>query len=69
MLQKPDKDKLPHQCPHCGSMNCSFYEDEWNKDIMGCLDCDSMWFEYDDSWESVFQKGRIIKEVKQYGKL
>jgi predicted nucleic acid-binding Zn-ribbon protein len=56
---KTDKDKLPHQCPHCGSPN-----GEWAKgldNIMYCLDCDSTWFEYKDEWWSAFQKGRIIK--------
>ena len=56
---KADKDKKPHQCPHCGSPNC-----EWAKgldNIMWCKDCCSEWFEYEDEWWSVFQKGRIIK--------
>ena len=61
--QKPDKDKLPHQCPHCGGFNTEPYND-YDLNAMGCYDCDSTWFEYEDEWESVFQKGKIIREVK-----
>ena len=65
---KPDKDKKPYQCPHCGSMNT-----QWTKGIDNaweCNDCDSTWFEYEDSWWSAFQQGKIIRmtpfeEIKQ----
>ena len=64
MLQKPDKDKKPFQCPHCGSMNTE-WEDRGDEyvDVMCCKNCDSEWFEYEDVWAAVFQRGRIIKDV------
>ena len=61
MLQKPDKDKLPHQCPHCGSPNGE-WADKGVDNVMYCMDCDSTWFEYEDSWASVSQQGKIIKK-------
>ena len=61
MLQKPDKDKLPHQCPHCGSPNGEWAIGTDVDNVMYCMDCDSTWFEYEDNWASVFQRGRIIK--------
>lgn len=61
-LQKPDQDKYPHQCPYCFGYNCEYYnQGDLYEDVMGCKDCDSTWFEYDDEWESVFQRGKIIK--------
>ena len=60
-FQKPDKDKKPFECPHCGGMNCTQYND-YDTNVMGCADCDSTWTEYEDEWVSVFQKGRIIRE-------
>jgi transcription elongation factor Elf1 len=62
-LQKPDKDKKPFECPYCGSMNTG-WEDNCTESVtvMYCAECDSSWFEYEDNWESVFQKGKVIKE-------
>ena len=63
MLQKPDKDKKPFECPHCGSMNTERYD--YNNmciDAMNCINCDGIWFEYADKWASAFQKGKIIQE-------
>ena len=61
-LQKPNKDKLPNQCPHCNGMNTE-WEDYYDEvtDVMYCKDCDSTWFEYKDKWERVFQKGKVVK--------
>ena len=64
-LQKPDKNKKPRECPYCSSPNgewADFGDWKTNPNVMYCMDCDSTWFEYEDKWESVFQKGRIIKE-------
>ena len=65
MIQKPDKDKKPHQCPHCGSPNGEWASfGEWAKvdHVMYCMDCDSTWFEYENSWNCVNRKGKIIQD-------
>ena len=61
-FQKPDFDKTRNQCPHCFGYNTEYYNcDDAYENVMGCKDCDSTWFEYEDEWVSVFQRGRIIK--------
>ena len=61
-IQKPDLDKNRNQCPHCFGYNTEYYNcGDAYENVMGCKDCDSTWFEYDDEWESVFQRGKIIK--------
>ena len=61
MLQKPDKDKKPFECPHCGSMNTEWCDcGDIYDDVRCCKNCDSTWFEHVDDWHSVFQEGKII---------
>ena len=61
-LQKPDKDKKPHECPHCGSPNGEWADcGDTCENVMYCMDCDSTWLEYEDSWSCINQRGKIIK--------
>ena len=42
IYNKVKKDKLPNQCPRCGSFNCAQYDD-YDSNAMGCYDCNSTW--------------------------